>query len=47
MKKQYADSRTSHEVMGRLRTNLHDVQNVMFTNIQDVMSRGEAITGKK
>jgi hypothetical protein len=47
MKKQYADSRTSREAMGRLRTDLRDVQNIMFTNIQDVMSRGEALTGRQ
>ena len=46
MKKQYADSRTSKEAMGRLRTNLRDVQNVMVTNIQDVMSRGDTLQGK-
>jgi vesicle transport protein SEC22 len=43
MKKQYTDSRTSREAMGRLRTDLRDVQNIMFTNIQDVMSRGESL----
>lgn len=31
--------------MGRLRTDLRDVQGIMLTNIQDVMSRGEALTG--
>jgi hypothetical protein len=46
MKKQYADSRTSREAMGRLRTDLRDVQNIMVTNIQDVMSRGETLQGK-
>ncbi len=46
MKKQYTDSRTSREAMGRLRTDLRDVQNIMFTNIQDVMSRGESLQGK-
>jgi hypothetical protein len=45
MKKQYADSRTSREVMSRLRTDLRDVQNIMFTNIQDVMTRGETLQG--
>ncbi|UJR23554.1 hypothetical protein I4U23_026542 [Adineta vaga] len=43
MKKQYADSRTSREAMGRLRTDLRDVQNIMVTNIQDVITRGETI----
>ncbi|CAF0930141.1 unnamed protein product [Rotaria sordida] len=43
MKKQYADTRTSREAMGRLRTDLRDVQNIMVTNIQDVMSRGETL----
>jgi hypothetical protein len=46
MKKQYTDSRTSREVMGRLRTDLRDVHNIMFTNIQDIMSRGETLQGK-
>ena len=46
MKKQYADSRNSRETMGRLRTDLRDVQGIMLTNIQDVMSRGEALTGR-
>ena len=46
MKKQYTDSRTSREAMSRLRTDLRDVQNVMFTNIQDVMARGDTLTGK-
>ena len=46
MKKQYTDTRTSREAMGRLRTDLRDVQNIMFTNIQDVMSRGESLQGK-
>lgn len=45
MKKQYTDSRTSREAMGRLRTDLRDVHNIMFTNIQDMMSRGETLTG--
>ncbi len=45
MKKQYSDSRTSREVMSRLRTDLRDVQNIMFTNIQDVMTRGETLQG--
>ncbi|CAF2415837.1 unnamed protein product [Rotaria sp. Silwood2] len=43
MKKQYADSRTSREAMSRLRTDLRDVQNIMVTNIEDVMSRGDTI----
>ncbi|CAF0900339.1 unnamed protein product [Adineta ricciae] len=43
MKKQYADSRTSREAMGRLRTDLRDVQNIMVTNIQDVIARGETL----
>jgi vesicle transport protein SEC22 len=47
MKKQYSDSRTSREAMGRLRTDLRDVQNIMVTNIEDMMSRGEALQGKK
>jgi hypoxanthine-guanine phosphoribosyltransferase len=47
MKKQYADSRTSREVMSRLRTNLRDVQNIMVTNIEDVISRGETLQGNK
>jgi vesicle transport protein SEC22 len=47
MKKQYTDSRTSREAMGRLRTDLRDVQNIMFTNIQDVMSRGESLQGNR
>jgi vesicle transport protein SEC22 len=47
MKKQYADTRNSREAMGRLRTDLRDVQNIMVTNIQDVMSRGEALTGER
>lgn len=46
MKKQYADTRTSREAMSRLRTDLRDVQSIMVTNIQDVMSRGETIQGK-
>lgn len=46
MKKQYADSRTSREAMGRLRGDLRDVQNIMVTNIQDVMARGETIESK-
>lgn len=45
MKKQYSDTRTSREAMGRLRTDLRDVQNIMVTNIQDVMSRGESLQG--
>ncbi len=45
MKKQYTDSRTSREAMGRLRTDLRDVQNIMYTNIHDVMSRGESLQG--
>lgn len=47
MKKQYADSRTSREAMGRLRTDLRDVQNIMVTNIQDVIARGETLESKK
>ncbi len=47
MKKQYTDSRTSREVMSRLRTDLRDVHNIMVTNIQDMMSRGETLQGKK
>jgi len=47
MKKQYTDSRTSREAMSRLRTDLRDVHNIMFTNIQDMMSRGETLQGKK
>ncbi len=31
--------------MSRLRTDLRDVQNIMFTNIQDVMTRGETLQG--
>lgn len=46
-KKQYADTRTSREAMSRLRTGLGDVQNIMLTNIQDVMSRGETLVGKR
>jgi len=46
MKKQYTDSRTSREEMSRMRTDLRDVHNIMFTNIQDIMSRGETISGK-
>lgn len=46
MKKQYADTRTSREAMGRLRTDLRDVQSIMVTNIQDVMSRGETIQSR-
>ncbi|CAF5188268.1 unnamed protein product, partial [Rotaria magnacalcarata] len=45
MKKQYADSRTSRDTTGRLRTNLQDIQNIMVTNIQDVISRGETVQG--
>lgn len=45
MKKQYTDTRTSRDAMGRLRTDLRDVQNIMVTNIQDVMSRGETLQG--
>lgn len=44
MKKQYADTRTSREAMGRLGNGLRDVQNIMITNIEDVMRRGEALT---
>jgi hypothetical protein len=47
MKKQYSDSRTSREAMSRLRTDLRDVHNIMFTNIQDVMARGESLQGKR
>jgi len=47
MKKQYSDSRTSREAMSRLRTDLNDVHNIMVTNIHDMMSRGEALQGKK
>jgi vesicle transport protein SEC22 len=46
MKKQYADSRTSREAMSRLGTDLRDVQNIMVTNIQDVISRGETLQSK-
>ncbi|CAF1108022.1 unnamed protein product [Didymodactylos carnosus] len=42
MKKQYSDSR-SKEVMGKLRGDLKDVQNIMLTNIQDVLGRGETL----
>ncbi|CAF1143300.1 unnamed protein product, partial [Didymodactylos carnosus] len=42
MKKQYSDSR-SKEVMGKLRGDLRDVQNIMLTNIHDVLSRGETL----
>jgi len=43
MKKQYTDSRNSRETMGRLRTDLRDVHNIMFTNIHDIMARGESL----
>lgn len=46
MKKQYTDSRTSRDAMSRLRTDLSDVHNIMFTNIEDIMSRGETLTGR-
>lgn len=46
MKKQYTDTRNSREAMTNLRTGLRDVQNIMVTNIQDVMARGEALSGK-
>ena len=32
--------------MSRLRTDLRDVQSIMVTNIQDVMSRGETLQGR-
>lgn len=47
MKKQYTDTRNSREAMGHLRNNLRDVQTIMVTNIQDVLSRGDALTGMK
>lgn len=46
-KKQYADTRTSRAAMSRLGPDLREVQNIMLTNIQDVMSRGEALVGKR
>ena len=47
MKKHYGDSRNSRDTMSRLRNDLRDVQNIMVTNIEDVMSRGETLDGCK
>ena len=43
-KKNYMDSRTRRS-MNRLNDELHDVQRIMVQNIDDVLQRGEQLSG--
>ena len=43
-KKSYMDSRARRN-MTQLNTELHDVQRIMVQNIDDVLQRGQALSG--
>ena len=45
MKKSYIDSRTRRN-FGSINTELQDVQRIMVANIEEVLQRGEALSGK-
>lgn len=44
-KKKYSDSRASRN-LGSTNTELQDVQRIMVANIEEVLQRGEALSGK-
>ncbi|XP_069775365.1 vesicle-trafficking protein SEC22b-like isoform X2 [Narcine bancroftii] len=44
LKKSYSDS-WSHRRLGSINTELQDVQRIMVTNIEEVLQRGETLTG--
>jgi len=45
MKKSYVDSRTRRN-FNNINTELQDVQRIMVANIEEVLQRGEALSGK-
>ncbi len=44
-KKSYIDSRARRN-LGNINSELHDVQRIMVANIEEVLQRGEALSGE-
>lgn len=43
LKRSYEDSRAAHRNLGKINTELQDVQRIMMKNIDDVLDRGSAL----
>ena len=43
LKRSYEDSRAAHRNLGKIHTELQDVQRIMFKNLDDVLDRGSAL----
>ncbi len=45
LKREYEDSRASHKNLGKINTELQDVQRIMMMNIDEVLDRDSKLDG--